>query len=549
MTTARVGVWRRTSPFAAIHYVGSILRALARNAIQLATAAGAAILFLRDRPAATALAFCAPLAILGAAILRYWFFRYRLEEDRVLVRRGVLRRDALDLPFDRVQGVNVERSPVDRLVGLVTVRLDTAGSSQAECELACVAPEVADWVGGRVRQVRRGEADVPDAAAEYGPDRAATDAAPALDDAPGSEGPALVRLGTADMLRIGIANRNLVLVATVIGILSQATDAALEPVFLAIDSASDVLAGLGEMARALVVAAVVVGGLAAMLALSTGAAWLRHHDFGLWQVGERFRTKSGLLTQRAVAVERSKIQQLRVLRNPIHRLLRRSRVIALSASSVAEGPSVAGPVVDSLEVPIATGAEAEFVGRRVFGAEGERLTLISASDRFARVSKHYVWALAIRMMAAPVAILGPAGIIYARGGPKDPTLAAQSGAADTVAGSLVGAALPLLVMLASATLALLWAWLRWRSLVFLVDGAGMVASRGIVGHRVDAFLFRKVQGVTIGHSPLQRRKGLATLTVRLASGGVTLPYLPRRTASELRDYILYVVESSRQRWH
>ena len=39
---------------------------------------------------------------------------------RILIRQGFLKKTALDLPFDRVQGINVERSVIDRLLGLVT---------------------------------------------------------------------------------------------------------------------------------------------------------------------------------------------------------------------------------------------------------------------------------------------------------------------------------------------------------------------------------------------------------------------------------------------
>ena len=61
-------------------------------------------------------------------MLRYWFFRLRIEEDRILIRQGVLRKTSLDLPLDRVQGINIERSLTDRVLGLVTVMVDTAGS-------------------------------------------------------------------------------------------------------------------------------------------------------------------------------------------------------------------------------------------------------------------------------------------------------------------------------------------------------------------------------------------------------------------------------------
>ena len=72
---------------------------------------------------------------------------------------------------------------------------------------------------------------------------------------------------------------------------------------------------------------------------------------------------------------------------------------------------------------------------------------------------------------------------------------------------------------------------------------------GTIGYRTVALLYRKVQRVTVTRSPLQRRKGLATLRVYMASGSVRIPYIEHELARQLRDYILYKVESSRQAWH
>jgi len=62
-------------------------------------------------------------------------------------------------------------------------------------------------------------------------------------------------------------------------------------------------------------------------------------------------------------------------------------------------------------------------------------------------------------------------------------------------------------------------------------------------------LLRKVQRVTVSQSRYQRRKGLASLKMYMASGNVRVPYIEHETAKQLRDYILYKVESSDKAWH
>ena len=90
---------------------------------------------------------------------------------------------------------------------------------------------------------------------------------------------------------------------------------------------------------------------------------------------------------------------------------------------------------------------------------------------------------------------------------------------------------------------------NWKRAGFLHDDEEIVRRSGLLGFRTVGLLFRKVQRVTVLQSRYQRRKGLATLKLYMASGNVRIPYIALETAKQLRDYILYKVESSNQAWH
>jgi len=71
---------------------------------------------VRDDPRALGIL----LVVLGAILLlpfvvgtvQWACFRFGIAGDRLLIRKGVLKKTALDLPYERVQGINVRRSPV-----------------------------------------------------------------------------------------------------------------------------------------------------------------------------------------------------------------------------------------------------------------------------------------------------------------------------------------------------------------------------------------------------------------------------------------------------
>lgn len=547
MPTSRpdFGVWRRTSPFAIVFFLGATVKNIARSYIQLVASFGAIAYLTRFRSMSgeSWLPLVIPAAVVAigaAALLRYWFFRFKLQEDRVLIHQGVLKRTALDLPFDRVQGINVERSLVDRVLGLVTVRLDTAGSIVAEGRLPAVSTELADWLRTRVDRGQRGrradqraDADQPeppvaDAGAVVGQARGSTDSTltPATDQI-------LLRLSSRDMLRIALADRKALVFAGALAALAQAAEPFQDVVAGVFASLQRVVVDLGPLVRASVMVALALTVLVTLLVAVVMAAFLRHHGFTLWRRGTALRSRGGLLTQKEVVVETAKIQQLTLSRNLVLHWFRRYRFGALPAGAI-QMPGSEGPAnlefADNLAVPLLDASAAEGLRRQVFGTEAAGLTLLPASPDFKRVSPYYIRAFALRVGVLPLLV---ATVFFSIPGAPVPVTSLPF-----ALGSVAWLALSVLVGLQS-----------WRRRGYLHDDEGLASRRGFIGSRVDAFLFRKVQGVTVRQSPLERRKRLASLEVHLSSGVVAIPCIAQEAATSLRDYILYKVESSRLRWH
>jgi len=77
-------------------------------------------------PLAALVLFAMPIP-LAVALLRRRCHRYALAGTSVQVTRGVLKRRDWTVPYGNVQAVTVRRGPVQRLFGIATVRIDTAG--------------------------------------------------------------------------------------------------------------------------------------------------------------------------------------------------------------------------------------------------------------------------------------------------------------------------------------------------------------------------------------------------------------------------------------
>ncbi len=495
-------VWQRTSPLAILFFIGKVFSALAKNATQvIAPMAAFFVAFPGSTQTKVVLAAVGFLVItLTTSILRYLFFRFRIADDAVLIREGVLNKKQLDIKFARIQGVNTEQSFIFRFFDLVTISFDTAGSSGSEGQLPAVKTGFSQALKKQIGQARK---DTPEEVA--------------ADDLP--ETAPLLALDWRDMIKIGLADRRaFVFLAVLAPLFEQMT----EEVGQAIANAfEDVAADIAEMGTA--IAATALGALALFIVTvlvlgSIAAAFFRYHNFRLYLDNDRLRSVGGLFTRHEATMDTGKVQVARVSQGIVMRWTDSIRIVLKQASSSSQKAD------KSFTVPAAPpGFQQDFLAD-VLAPEIEGVDLDFDSPTLERVD---------------VRFLRPR-ILYFGFGPA----------------LLVSAILWIGGLGSGGLVALAWVpiwavvqWRVWRKLAYCVSANALVRRTGFLATRLDVFLLRKVQRVTVRQSPHQRRKGLASVRFFLASGSIRIPYIDAKRAETIRDYVLYRVESSKKSWH
>jgi putative membrane protein len=502
--------WRRTSPLAAVFYLGRIYQQIARNAVQSLAPLAAFLVAVRG-DTGTKLAVGIGLFVLVTvvhAILRFWFFRYSVAAGSILIREGVFRRKQLDIKFERIQGIGVTQNLIFRLFGLVTVNFDTAGASGQEGSLPAIRRDFAEALRERVRHTTPGR------------ERPPADGEAAADAGAGRENDArtLVRLRGGDIVRIGLSSSRVFLVLVLVG-----------PIMEYVERAGEQWVEENELLRALgavhvgsgvgiaVVLSIALAILLILLGASIAGALLRYHRYELAADDGVLRSAGGLLTRHEHSISRSKMQSLHVIQNFMLRRFRRYRLRARQATSGRGG------TISRFDIPICNGNELADIGAEMFQRELNGLALDPEGAGFERISRYYLNSRILLFGVLP-ALTGLAVIWPIAGRP--------------------------------ALLALLWvplisavAWRKYRRYGVAVSEHGMAFRRGLIGYRVVLWLHRKVQRVSVSQSPFQRRRGLATVRFYLAAGSVAVPFIDYAAAARLRDYVLYRVESSRRAWH
>ena len=95
--------------------------------------------------AAVWFALCAGLAtfVMFWPPVRYRYTSYRVSEEGIRIRRGVVWRLAISVPRSRVQHTDVSRGPIERAFDLATLIIYTAGTQHASVHLPGLAHETA----------------------------------------------------------------------------------------------------------------------------------------------------------------------------------------------------------------------------------------------------------------------------------------------------------------------------------------------------------------------------------------------------------------------
>ena len=393
---------------------------------------------------------------LAVLVLEWRRFTYRIEAGRLVIERGVLRHTTRVVPLDRIRGVDLRAPWLHRVLGLVQVEVEAAagGSSAAELSLAAVSASE----GERLRV----------ALLSAGAKETATD----------ESRPELILYRATPRLLVagGLTSGRYILTPLIaLGVVANFADdlpRALEERLLseAADRVPTEVLGLTLL---------IVAGASFALALATAGSLLTDWKFELTDDGDRLVARRGLLTRRAVAIDRSRVRGFDLLDSPLRRAfgLVGMRVIAGGVAGGVSGRTVLAPVIAIDDAR----------------ALARALDPLAAPD--AALERHPKTALS-RRLARAVVVPAVLGVV---------ALALQW---------WLPAAVLVLVALAGVPLGID----RYRQLGHRFDGSRLVVREGSLSRRLTSLDPRAVVSYAIQRSPFQARSGLCTLALHLGQG-------------------------------
>lgn len=443
----------------------------------------------------------------AARAASWWQFRYEVSDRELRVRSGLLAKRERTVPLDRIQAVDVAETPLQRLFGVVGLRVETAagGGGGADVVLQAVSRAEAERLRGLLVAAGRGAAPTPavDAMASTAGAGEAEEAAAAPSWAAqsiGQEGVLLRRLGMGDLVVAGATSGRIGPALALVGFGFQFFDDIVPDRYWEQVARSVPLGSI----RGVVTLALIVGVGAWLLAIVSTV--LTFGGFELRRDGERLLVAHGLLDRRRRSIPLGRIQAVSlhegVLRRPFG-------LAALRFESAGYGRDTAE---SGILWPLLRRGEADDLLRAAapsFAVEDGLLTAPLAGPP-PRARGRYLMADVWPLLGLAVAMLA-----VARGVPW------------WIERTFGGAVEPFpwfsgwwaLAPLALVPFALLHGFVRWRESGWRLDPEGRLMVRnGGLARATMVVPRRRLQRRWLEQNPLQRRAALASFGGAIASG-------------------------------
>ncbi|HCG87546.1 MAG TPA: hypothetical protein DE044_01190, partial [Alteromonas macleodii] len=256
--------------------------------------------------------------------------------------------------------------------------------------------------------------------------------------------------------------------------------------------------------------------MALVALLSVGGALFTFYGYTLSRTGDRYIRRSGLLNKLEVSMRASRIQMITAKQDWLDKILKRVNLYFEQNSTAGQQmQELMSP--NKLIVPSVTEDEAFALSQEVMPECDLR------GQEYHPISKRFITFWLFAGWTLPLAIFF--------------TIGAVSSHLDIMLGSLV--------VFSAVSLLLTLRWWRWG---IAYDSKYVYIRRGRIGIDYQCFEPYKAQQVIVKQSVFMKRRKQATVKFVLASGAVTVPFLPEDYVNKLADSVLFEVESTRRSW-
>jgi putative membrane protein len=438
------------------------------------------------------------ILVLLISYLQYLNFTFHIENGEVIIHHGVIFKEKRIIPFERIQSVHLHQNFIQQILGLVGLKIDSAGSQQKELEISALDEKTA-------RAFQDAVQEQPDKSEEAIAEKTNQDIRTEL-----------LSLNVSDLFKVGLTENHLrsglFAIAVVFGYYQQFSHY-LEGYLADYVSTEieDYVPQLIRMGMILVVTGLVTF-IVISIFLSLARTILKFFNFNAWLEKDIIGLSSGLLKKIEYRLPVSKVQYLVWGSNPLRKILGFKSILVKQAQPQRSGRRAQ----QVIEIPACYDKQSEALEEVVFGRR------IYPGKNLVRANVIPYMLISFYISAAIAATI---------------TIAAYFSSQTFLWPVLL--LVPVVVFLA---------YKYGKSVVIDIQDDVVVVNKGWIFPQRFVLPLYKAQSVSFVQSIFLKRRKLATCIFYTASGSVSMRFLPEDTVKLLYNFILFRTESYRGSW-
>lgn len=446
-----------------------------------------------------------PVLIIFGVISYYEYqnFTFQLKDNSLIIHKGVFFKERLVIDIDRIQSIQITDNLVQRILGVVALKVDTAGSKGDELEIPALkrtyANDLKDLLYSKKKQLAQ-----PKFSAEVAP---SGESIPVEEE---RNEEVLVHLSIRDLFVVGLTENHLrtalIAFAFIFGTLSQYQ----KTVESYLNESMDAYAEQALKSGVKIVLLLIVLFAVVSILVSIFRTVMRFYDLKAVLRSDAVEISTGLVKRNSFRVPIRKIQYVKWVSNPLRRWVGFESAKLKPSSSVGEDSKN-----HRIEIPALKIAQSKLLTDGIFsGYHNPKFSLKPNGQSYGRY-----FGIISGVILVPFLIMGYEAFGFW-----------------------------VLLLLTIVPVIGVLGYRYGRSVVLSFDSGYILIRKGwIFTNRVILPTY-KVQSISIHQNIFIARRDLCHLRLYTAAGELDLRYLPFDDTRKLYDFMLYNVESSGEDW-
>lgn len=441
--------------------------------------------------------------------LKYYFFTFHVEDDELIIQKGMLNKERKAIPLERIQSVNITQNLIQRILKVVAVEVETAGSKAKELEIPGLDKDFAQAFKNLLQDKIEQDTTISTQSPRDDVDNAVKDS---INIEVTDKSYQLLSLDFIDLLKIGITQNHLRSGGLALGVtigfwynIKDVVEQFYGDIFDGFEWGN--VAGYANLSLAVI--ALLLFSIASVL-VSVVLVINKYYDYTLFRNGNYLEIKMGLLNRREIKIPLQKVQILEFHTNPLRRLLNYHTAKIYQAQSQ-------GTTATSAEVPACSPSMMTLLQQLLFEhiVQEDAQTINSIGISHARLTSYF--------LLVPLVAIVSVGIYFER---------------------YSIAALAILFV----GLIIYKAYLDGKHTAITSDHEMIFMRSGWLFHKIIIIPVYKTQAVQKWRSFFLKKRQQIHFTLHTAAGSRNSRYFKENEITDLKNKINNLVLVSRRNW-